>query len=303
MDGLLLIDKPAGCTSHDVVLQLRRILGERRIGHAGTLDPDATGLLLVLVGRATRFFPFLAGEEKTYTGVIRLGFATDTYDASGHPTTAEAGALPSAEDVDAAMRRFEGEILQVPPPYSAKKIQGKPMYKLARAGRPVEPQPVPIRVLAFTLRDWTPPLAAFEARCSSGTYVRSLAHDLGRALGCGAHLRSLRRTAVGPFPIAEAHEIAGVEAAAGEGRAEALLVPLESLLPGTPSVTLRPEAVSWAASGSPLSAVHLEPGSAAPLEDAEAPLVRILDPAGKLVGLAKPMPERAGLHPFLVLRR
>ncbi len=303
MDGLLLVDKPSRCTSHDVVLRLRKALAERRIGHAGTLDPDATGLLLVLVGQATRFFPYLAGEDKTYRGTIRLGFATDTYDASGRPASAEAGVLPSREEIAAAMRRFEGEILQTPPPYSAKKVRGTAMHKLARAGRVVEPNPVAVRVQAFTLLDWTPPLAAFEARSSAGTYIRALAHDLGRTLGCGGHIQSLRRTAAGTFAVEAAHSLDAVEAAAAQGRAERLMIPLEELLPGVPTVTLRPEATAWAASGSPLSESHVEAAGGAVLERPDSSIVRVLDPSGKLFALARPVPGQAALHPFLVLHR
>ncbi|MGZ4887344.1 MAG: tRNA pseudouridine(55) synthase TruB, partial [Candidatus Aminicenantales bacterium] len=195
MDGLLIIDKPPGCTSHDVVLRVRSLLGTKRVGHGGTLDPDATGVLLVALGQATRFFPFLSGHDKTYQGRIRLGHATDTYDAAGRPTTEEwTDAFPGDAAVAAAMKSFEGEILQVPPPYSAKKLGGRPAYKLARAGRDFVLEPVRVTVRLFRLENYAPPFLDFEAACSAGTYIRSLAHELGLKLGCGGHLHSLRRT-------------------------------------------------------------------------------------------------------------
>ena len=214
MDGLFVIDKPSGCTSHDVVARVRKIFGIRRVGHGGTLDPDATGVLLVAVGRATRFFPFLAAESKSYEGVIRLGYSTDTYDAGGRPTSMESSDFPSPGALRAAMKSFEGQSSQLPPPYSAKKVGGRPMYALARAGREFDRKPSTVLIKSFKLRDYRPPFVGFEVECSAGTYVRSLAHDLGAGLGCGAHLLKLRRTSVGPYTLAGASDLAGLEAAA-----------------------------------------------------------------------------------------
>ena len=213
-DGLLVIDKPGGLTSHDVVQRVRRLLGTRRVGHGGTLDPDATGVLLVAVGQATRFFPFLSKENKVYEGLIRLGYATDTYDASGRPAAAPCPVLPGRDAIEAAMKTFEGDILQTPPRFSAKKLAGKPVYKRARADEEFTLAPVAISVTKFSPGEYRPPVLAFTAACSAGTYIRSLAHDLGQILGCGAHLAALRRTSVGPYALDEAVPLACLEEAA-----------------------------------------------------------------------------------------
>ena len=245
-DGLLVIDKPGGLTSHDVVQRVRKLLGTRRVGHGGTLDPDATGVLLVAVGQATRFFPFLSKENKVYEGLIRLGYATDTYDASGRPAAAPCPDLPGRDAIEAAMKTFEGDILQTPPRFSAKKLAGKPVYKLARADKAFTLAPVAISVTRFSPGEYRPPVLAFTAACSAGTYIRSLAHDLGQILGCGAHLAALRRTSVGPYTLADAVPLARLEEAAAanpadpvaadvaDGDAVRFLRPLESLLPQSP---------------------------------------------------------------------
>lgn len=303
MDGLLIIDKPAGCTSHDVVQRVRRLLRLRRVGHGGTLDPDATGVLLVALGQATRFFPFLSGEDKAYEGLIRLGFATDTYDASGRPASPErSSGLPSADVVRAAMLGFEGEVLQTPPAYSAKKVGGRRAYELARARKTFSLEPVRVTVAAFTLADYAPPLVRFEVRCSPGTYVRSLAHDLGAKLGCGAHLQELRRTASGPYGICRAVLLETVEEAAAQGHMGDLLVPLMDLLPNAPVVIVAEEAVGRARNGTPLFAAHLAaPPGEAPSGGGPS-LFRLLDPSGRLLGLARPSPGDDSLRPFLILR-
>ena len=301
-DGLLVIDKPAGLTSHDVVLRVREFLGIRRVGHGGTLDPDATGVLLVAAGQATRFFPYLSKENKVYEGVIKLGFATDTYDASGQPSSEARGDFPDLEELVRAMKTFEGEILQTPPPYSAKKLGGKPVYKLARAHKAFTLNPSRVTVEVFRLRDYRPPLIDFEAKCSAGTYVRSLAHDLGEILGCGAHLDTLRRTSVGPYTLRDAVTLDRVEQAAARGEAAALILPLERLLPETPAAVVSPEAESRVRNGSPLDPAHLAPPSpAGSLFPAEARLVRLFSASGRLLALARPSPEGDRLLPFLVL--
>jgi tRNA pseudouridine55 synthase len=305
-DGVLVIDKPAGPTSHDVVRRVRRLLDTPRAGHGGTLDPDATGVLLVAAGQATRFFPFLAGGRKTYEGLIRLGFATDTYDASGRPAGGECPDLPERDALAGAMAAFVGDILQAPPRFSAKKLAGRPVHRLARAGEDFDLAPCPVTVFRFDLKDYRPPLAAFEAECSSGTYIRSLAHDLGARLGCGAHLASLRRTAAGAFDLSQAVTLEALEQAAARGEAAGLLVPLERLLPELPAVSVRPEAEARVRNGSLLETVHL----AAPLPAAvpgpaegspSAGVVRLFSASGRLLALARPAPDGAALHPFLVL--
>jgi tRNA pseudouridine55 synthase len=300
-DGLLIIDKPAGLTSHDVVQVVRRLLGVRRAGHGGTLDPDATGVLLVALGQATRFFPFLAREFKVYEGRIRLGFATDTYDASGRPAAEECRNLPALADVEAAMKTFEGEILQTPPRFSAKKIHGRPVYKLARADREFSLTPSSVTVVRFILRDFRPPYVDFETECSAGTYVRSLAHDLGQRLGCGAHLAALRRTSVGLYGLADAVSLAGLAEAAALSEATEHILPLERLLPGAPAVTVLPAAELKVRNGSVIEPAQLEipPGSSA--FSGGTRVVRLFSRSGKFLALARPLSDEAGLHPFLVI--
>ncbi len=207
-DGLLLLDKEPGFTSHDVVQKARRVLKQKKIGHCGTLDPDATGLLLLTLGTATRLTRFLIRAPKVYEGVIRFGFATDTYDASGKTTAeAPAGAVEALdmEAVAAAMKRFEGEILQQPPPYSAKKVQGMKLYELARRGEEISTEPKEVTVYEFApLGEIEDGRLRFRLGCSSGTYARGLAHDLGAALGVGGHLAALRRTRIGGFQVEDA---------------------------------------------------------------------------------------------------
>jgi tRNA pseudouridine55 synthase len=302
IDGLLIIDKPAGLTSHDVVARVRRLLGTQRVGHGGTLDPDATGVLLVAIGQATRFFPYLSKEDKVYEGAIRLGFATDTYDASGRPSTLESLDFPCRADLAEVMKNFEGRILQTPPPYSAKKLAGKPAYKLARANKEFTLKPSVVTVEWFRLRDYRPPLADFETKCSAGTYVRSLAHDLGQRLGCGGHLVALRRTSVGPYALGDAVPLDGLEAAAGRGEAAALILPLEQLLSEMPAVAVLPEAEVRLRNGAALGPAHLgPPPPGAPLFPREAYVLRLFGESGKLLALARPSPDSENLHPFLVI--
>jgi tRNA pseudouridine55 synthase len=207
MNAVLIIDKPAGLTSHDVVNRARRILRERSIGHLGTLDPMATGVLPLVTGNLTRLAQFYTASEKTYEGTIRFGFATDTYDAEGEPTTTPQEVTLSPEYVEALAARFRGVIEQTPPPFSAKKIKGVPAYKLARQQKEVVLKPVQVEIKEFEILSVEADRARFRARVASGTYMRSVAHDLGRELACGAHLESLRRTSVAEFTLANAHTL------------------------------------------------------------------------------------------------
>ncbi|MBE2220060.1 MAG: tRNA pseudouridine(55) synthase TruB [Anaerolineae bacterium] len=204
MNGILNIDKPQWLSSHDVVARVRRICGTRRVGHAGTLDPLATGVLLVCVGRATRLSEYLMGQQKTYTATIRLGQTTNTYDAEGEVTEERPFSHISQDTIAESLEAFRGAIEQVPPIYSALKVNGQPMYKLARAGKDVERKPRPVTIYELDLLDWTPPFLQLRVVCSTGTYIRSLAHDIGERLGCGGHITVLRRTAVGTFNITDA---------------------------------------------------------------------------------------------------
>ena len=204
MDGVLIIDKPSGPTSHDVVARVRRLTGERSVGHLGTLDPMATGVLPLLLGRLTRLARFYVNAEKSYEGVIRFGFDTDTYDAQGEPLSEPQSVNLQLEDLRQAAKGFVGKIAQIPPPFSAKKIAGVPAYKLARKKKPVTLEPVTVEVKEFEILSLDGESVRFRARVASGTYLRSIAHDLGKQLGPGAHLAELRRTAVAEFGLSQA---------------------------------------------------------------------------------------------------
>ncbi len=221
MNGVIVLDKPAGFTSHDVVNRMRRILGQRSIGHLGTLDPLATGVLPLVTGSLTRLARFYIASEKTYEGVIRFGFATTTYDADGDPIEPQVGIVASAcpaptpdLNLDALQKlavQFQGLIAQTPPPFSAKKIHGVPAYKLARKRQEVILKPVQVEIKEFSILSLDSGRAHFRARVSSGTYMRVIAHEMGQHLGCGAHLESLRRTAVAEFDISQAHTLEEIE--------------------------------------------------------------------------------------------
>jgi tRNA pseudouridine55 synthase len=294
MDGVLVIDKPAGPTSHDVVARMRRVLGTRRIGHTGTLDPFATGVLPLVIGRATRLASFMSGEEKEYEAGVRFGLATETYDAAR--LTGERIEAPPGLDrgaIEAALARFRGTFEQMPPPYSAKKVEGVAAYKLARKKKPVALRAVPVTVRELALDTYDQGLARLRVRATAGFYVRSLAHDLGQALGCGAHLETLRRTRAGTFGLDVAIPLH--EAEADGDRARAAVLPLERLLPGIPAVTLNDRGVWRASHGSEVRAADM----ARPFAASEG-RCRLLDDDGNLVGIAEARPGGV-LHPVLVL--
>ena len=307
MDGLLIIDKPAGPTSHDVVARMRRALGERSIGHTGTLDPAATGVLPLVLGRATRLARFLSADVKTYEAVVRFGFATDTRDARGTPQGPRyEGPLPSRDAIEAHLTAFRGTFLQQPPAYSARKISGERSYTLARARSRTAvsqadqpgPLPAPSRVTVHQLDivSVEPDGVTLRVDCSAGFYVRSLAHDLGERLGVGAHLAALRRTRSGDCRIEDALPL---EAADADPRqAIDRVIPLSRMLPGLPPVVLTPEGVRRVAHGRDLGPDEIEKG-ARPLF-AHPGFVRLLGPEGELVGIAEPAPSGL-LHPSVVL--
>ena len=238
MNGLLVVDKPGGMTSHDVVAKIREMTGERSVGHLGTLDPMATGVLPLLLGRFTRLAQFFSAAEKSYSGSIRFGFATTTYDAEGEPCEPRSAAHLSLREVRAAAAHFRGAVDQLPPSFSAKKIAGTPAYKLARAGKPVVLKPSPIYIHSFEILALEGDRAQFTMSLSSGGYVRSVAHDLGQKIGCGAHLTSLRRTRAGAFTLADARSLEQVADSSGDSRSlEMLCVHPRLLVPEFPSVT------------------------------------------------------------------
>ncbi|MGA7630341.1 MAG: tRNA pseudouridine(55) synthase TruB [Terriglobales bacterium] len=249
MNGVVIIDKPARLTSHDVVNRVRRILGQRAVGHLGTLDPSATGVLPIVLGNLTRLAQFYSHSEKTYEGVIRFGFATDTYDADGEPTTPPQNVQLNYDEVRALAAQFQGVIEQMPPPFSAKKIAGVPAYKLARKNKEVTLQPVPVEIKEFEILTTTGDRATFRARVASGTYIRSVAQEMGTKFGCGAHLASLRRTAVAEFAIEDAHSLEALQEVMQQGIAESLFVHPRNLVPQLPSVTATEESAALIRSG------------------------------------------------------
>lgn len=277
MNGLLIVDKPGGMTSHDVVARVRRASGESSIGHLGTLDPMATGVLPLLLGKYTRLAQFFGPLEKTYTGRIHFGFATDTYDAEGQPAGAPVTVVLTLEDVRAAAAPFHGEIDQMPPPFSAKKIGGKPAYKLARAGEVPKLKATRIAISHFSIDDLQGDEATFTMTVSAGGYVRSIAHELGQRLGCGGHLASLRRMAAGPFGLEAALPLAEVETLARQGKLGEHMPHPRTLLPYLPSVTADPQSIGRLRNG---GAVNLP-------EFTSAPLVKIFEGQHNLMAIGR----------------
>ena len=277
MNGLFVIDKPTGMTSHDVVSRLRRIAGEKSIGHLGTLDPMATGVLPLLLGRYTRLAQFFNSAEKAYTGTIRFGFATDTYDADGEAVGPSIQVQMTLERIREAARGFRGEMQQVPPPFSAKKIGGTPAYKLARAGKPVELKAAAVVIESFEITALEGDEASFAMNISAGGYVRSVAHELGQTLGCGAHLSSLRRTRAGAFTLAEARTLEELQPLTGNlaGLEEMSVHPRE-LLPEMPSVTADERTIGRMRNG----------GQANLPEFSSAPLVKVFAGQRELFAIA-----------------
>ncbi len=238
MDGVIVIDKPEGCTSHDVVIRLRRIAQTRRIGHLGTLDPMATGVLPLIIGRATRLAQYFSANDKKYDALIRFGVTTDSYDREGNVTARSPDVAVDRGDLEKALEAYRGTFSQVPPPVSAKKIKGVPAYKLARKNVPVALDPVEVTVHSLGLVAIGKDNARIHVHCSAGTYVRSIAHDLGQRLGCGAIIDQLRRTASGDFSESEAHTLEDLELLDERGRLREALIPAAQLLPHFPSETV-----------------------------------------------------------------
>lgn len=236
MDGIIVVDKPEGWTSHDVVNRMRKLANTKKVGHLGTLDPIATGVLPLVIGRATRLAQFYARRDKTYEAVIRFGFSTDSYDRAGVPASAEiAPPALDAELLEPFLQRFRGKFLQTPPPVSAKKVAGRPAYKLARKKIEIELAPVEVQVYELALLGIEGADVRVRAYCSAGTYLRGIAHDLGREVGCGAHLYQLRRTDSGDFSLDRARTLDELGELASAGRLSQALIPAAQLLPEFPS--------------------------------------------------------------------
>ena len=293
MNGVLIIDKPSGLTSHDVVNRVRRILQQPSVGHLGTLDPLATGLLPLVTGNLTRLAQFYTSSEKTYEGVIRFGFATDTYDSDGEPNGPARTVNVLLEHVRDLAARFVGLITQVPPPFSAKKINGVPAYKLARKHKDVALKAVQVEIKEFDILALEGDRASFRARVASGTYMRSVAHDMGQQLGCGAHLASLRRTTLGEFSLNEAHTLEELSAAAQGGQSDeiaAMFIHPRRLLPQFPCVTASDEV-----------AAHIRSGRAVNLAElSQAKQVKVFAGQRELIAIATRIAGTL-FHPKIVL--
>jgi tRNA pseudouridine55 synthase len=297
--GALIVDKPSGPTSHDVVARVRRALHTSRVGHTGTLDPLATGLLVLLLGPATRLAQFLVADDKEYIAEVRLGIETETYDAASLPhdyrAPLEGVAAAPADEIERVLEEFRGTYLQTPPAYSAKKVAGTRAYKHARRQDPVELQPVEVTVRHLDVISSSAHSFHLHVTCSAGFYVRSLAHDIGRRLGCGAHLGSLRRIRSGQFSIDDAQSLDAIELP--REAAAVHIVPAEALLPELPEVILSEEGTKRASHGNWLRPQHFRVGASA---GAPGMRVKLLDANGRLVGIATQDADGL-LHPAVVL--
>ena len=293
MDGVIVVDKPEGWTSHDVVNKLRRIAQTRRVGHLGTLDPIATGVLPLVIGRATRLSQFYVRSDKVYEGVVRFGWSTDTYDRAGEPVTERLDVTFQLEEIERLLERFRGEFLQTPPPVSAKKIGGRKAYELARSAVAVQLEPVPVHVYELTLLELNGAEVRLRAHVSGGTYLRSIAHDLGQAMGCGAHLQDLRRLASAEFRVTQAQTLAQLALLAEEERLADSLIPAGDLLPAFPNVYV-----------DELTAAQIRQGrnfAASPFRSQPAaPHVKALTHQGELIAIGEAVLPNL-YHPCVVL--
>lgn len=294
MDAVLVIDKPEGLTSHDVVVGARRLLGERRIGHTGTLDPIATGVLPLACGRATRLVRFLSASDKQYNATIRFGFTTGTYDVSGDETS-RSDTVPARDELIRALESVRGEHLQTPPPYSAKKIGGTRAYALARRDLPVALTPVPVTLSELRLVEYSAGCANVQLTCSSGFYVRAFAHGLGQLVGTGACLEKLRRTRSGAYTLDMAVTLERLQDDPDRARAEA--IPLELLLPELPALHVNEEGQRRIAHGRDVEAGNLIDAR----EEGNDAWVRLVGLDGALLALGTPGATRGSLHPSVVL--
>lgn len=310
-EGALVIHKPAGKTSHDVVEAVRRLLGFRQMGHLGTLDPLATGVLPLLLGRATRLAQFYAGRHKRYECTIRFGFATDTYDADGQPLGPDLQPVLDRQQIETLAARFVGRITQIPPAFSAKKIRGRPAHALARKKRPVELKPVEVEVYEFRVLDVQGCCARVAIECAAGTYIRSLAHELGQLHGSGAHLAEIVRTAVGEFTLDQAVALEELARRASSGRLTEVIIPLEQLLPELPRITVLPIIERRVRHGTRFDVLpaQIQPGQDVMPAGTPAPLgsatprpqrLRVFNQQGRLIAIAQAIVPRT-YQPIVVL--
>jgi tRNA pseudouridine55 synthase len=302
-DGALVIDKPQGKTSHDVVDAVRHLAGFRQIGHLGTLDPLATGVLVLLLGRATRLVQFYNGRRKRYSAGFRFGFATDTYDSDGEAQGPDAPPVLDKEMLEKLAAERVGRFEQMPPAFSAKKVHGRPAYELARKKQVVELKPVEVELFEYRLTEIEGNIARFVIECSSGTYIRALAHEMGQKLGCGAHLAEITRTAVGEFSLEQAVKLEELAEAARGGKFENYLIRLENLLPNFPKVNVLPIIERRVRHGTKFNITiaqiqpgHVEtaPGATKELDGGEprAPRLRVFSQQDKLIAIAEAVVPR-----------
>src|SRR5579864_6751544 len=309
--GALIINKPTGRTSHDVVEAVRHILGFRQIGHLGTLDPLATGVLVLLLGRATRLAQFYVGRRKRYDSAFRFGFATDTYDADGAPVAPDTAPQIEHAEIERLAAARIGKFPQMPPPYSAKKIHGRPAHELARKKKPVDLKAVDIEVYDFRVDDVAGALARFSIECAAGAYIRSLAHDMGATVGCGAHLSEIVRTAVGEFTLDQAVKLDDLQRASAEGNLAQYVIPLERLLLELPSAVVPPPLEQRVRHGSKFTVqlAQIQPGRATLAQGATAELnsgewkparLRVFSQQERLIAIAEAVVPRT-YQPVVVL--
>ena len=302
-DGALVVDKPKGKTSHDVVDAVRHLAGFRQIGHLGTLDPLATGVLVLLLGRATRLVRFYAGRRKRYTAAFRFGFATDSYDSDGVPQGSDQPVALDPSVLEKLASERIGRFEQVPPAFSAKKIHGRPAYELARKNQIVELKPVEVELFEYKLLATEGPLARFAIECSSGTYIRSLAHEMGQRLGCGAHLAEITRTAVGEFSLEQAIQLEELASAAGAGKFADRVIKLENLLPNFPRANVLPVVEKRVCHGTrfnitlsqiQVDRVEFPPGATSVLDSGEPapPRLRVFNQQQRLIAIAEAVVPR-----------
>jgi tRNA pseudouridine55 synthase len=293
VDGVIVVDKPEGFTSHDVVNRMRRIAGTRKVGHLGTLDPMATGVLPLVLGRATRLAQFFSASEKSYDGTVQFGWATDTYDREGSPISEPVVPYFTRGELEQVLARFRGAILQTPPQFSAKKVAGTPAYRLARKHIAVELAPVEIQVFSLDLAEFDGTTARISVRCSAGTYLRGIAHDVGQQIGCGAFLIALRRTMSGEFAENQAFTLEALEELKRAGKLDQALIAASRVLPEIPNATV-----------DALTAGQIRHGKdfrLSPFVDrAGSKYVKVLSPEGDLIAIGEARLPNL-YHPVLVL--
>jgi tRNA pseudouridine55 synthase len=295
--GLIAVDKEKGISSHAVVARIRSLYQTKKAGHFGTLDPTATGLLLIALGQATRFFDFYVKQDKLYSGLIRFGYATSTYDSEGKPAAAKQHVDLGRIDLENLLAAFRGRQLQAPPAFSAKKFKGKPLYTYARRHQEVRVAPVEVSIHELTAQVADSETLSFRARTSSGTYIRSLAHDLGQKLGCGAFLLELKRERIGAFSLEQAVTLARLETLAAAGKALQAVIPIETLLDEFPKMIVNQAGRRCVSNGMALKASDvLKIFPAASTE-----YFRIFDEEGKLLAIAEKEPQAMSFKPYLVI--